>query len=186
MVSSVAENKRFFTDREFERAKQAQKLLHALGTPSSADLKHILKVNGIRNCPVTTTDIALAEKIFGPDIGTLKGKTTRQKPLPVVEDYIEIPPELLRDHQEVILAMDTMKVNGLHFLTTIYTIFLNSPKYHRFMSLNQWPKQLHPSTPPCGWSACDGFSGYPRRMHRRGCRAFAVSHRRSAPAPIRR
>jgi hypothetical protein len=48
-------------------------------------------MNMIKNNPVTTADVELAEKIFGPDIATLKGKTTRRKPVPVVEDYIDIP-----------------------------------------------------------------------------------------------
>ena len=47
-------------------------------------------MNAIANNPVTTDDINLAEKIFGRDIGAIKGKTTRRKPVPVVDDYIDI------------------------------------------------------------------------------------------------
>jgi hypothetical protein len=57
--------------------------------------------------------------VFGPDIGALKGKTTRQKPAPVVSDYVEIPKELIYNHQSVVLCMDGMKINGVPFLTTI-------------------------------------------------------------------
>jgi hypothetical protein len=49
----------------------------------------------------------------------LKGKTTRKKPLPVVSDYIDIPPELVSNHQNVTLCVDGMNINGLWFLTTI-------------------------------------------------------------------
>jgi hypothetical protein len=76
-------------------------------------------MNMIKNNPVTTADVKLAEKIFGPDIATLKGKTTRQKPVPVVEDYIDIPRELVAAQHDITLCMDGMKVNGLSFLTTI-------------------------------------------------------------------
>ena len=52
-------------------------------------------MNTIKNNPVTTEDLDIAKKIFGPDISSLKGKTTRRKPVPVIEDYIEIPRELI-------------------------------------------------------------------------------------------
>ena len=68
---------------------------------------------------MTTKDIELAEKIFGPDIGCLKGKSTRQNALHVVEDEIDIPKELTKSQQDVTLCIDGMKVNGLWFLTTI-------------------------------------------------------------------
>ncbi|KAG7373397.1 hypothetical protein IV203_034121 [Nitzschia inconspicua] len=73
----------------------------------------------IANNPVTTKDIELAERIFGQDISALKGKTTRPKPVHVVEDYIAIPPELIESQQQITLCIDAMKVNGLWFLTTI-------------------------------------------------------------------
>jgi hypothetical protein len=76
-------------------------------------------MNAIANNPVTTDDINLAEKIFGRDIGAIKGKTTRRKPVPVVDDYIEIPRELIASQYAVKLCVDLMNVNGLHFVTTI-------------------------------------------------------------------
>jgi hypothetical protein len=57
--------------------------------------------------------------VFGADIRALKSKTTRQKPAPVVSDYVEIPKQLVYNHQSVILCMDGMKSNGVPFLTTI-------------------------------------------------------------------
>jgi hypothetical protein len=51
-------------------------------------MKAIIRMNAIKNNPVTTEDIAMAEKICGPEISSLKGKTTRQKTTPVVEDYM--------------------------------------------------------------------------------------------------
>ena len=75
-------------------------------------------MNCIKNNPVMTEDIVIAEKIFGPDIGALKGKTTRRKPAPVLPDYIKIPRELIAAQQSVTLCLDVMKVNGAVFLTT--------------------------------------------------------------------
>jgi hypothetical protein len=108
-----------FTNRQVTLASKVRQIYHALGTPSVNDFKHIVKSNQIKNLPITTEDIDIAERIYGPDIGSLKGKTTRSKPAPVVSDYIEIPQELIDNHSNVILCMDVMKINGLSFLTTI-------------------------------------------------------------------
>jgi hypothetical protein len=48
--------------------------------PSTKDFLRIVARNQLPNCPITRDDILAAEDIFGPDIGSLKGKTTRRKP----------------------------------------------------------------------------------------------------------
>jgi hypothetical protein len=82
-------------------------------------------MNAIKVLPVTIGDMNLAEKIFGPDIGALNGKTTRFKPTSFASDYIEIPMVIMDNHHDVTLCMDTIKINGVYFLTTIsLNIFL--------------------------------------------------------------
>jgi hypothetical protein len=61
----------------------------------------------------------LSRKFFGPDIGTIKGETTRHTPIPVVADYLEIPPELITAQKHITLAINGMMVNSLYFLTSI-------------------------------------------------------------------
>ena len=98
MVQTVQENKHFYTPRQIERAKLARMLYQAIGFPSIQDYKAVIKMNVIKNCPVTLDDIIIAERVFGKDVSALKGKTTRSKPVPVVKDYIEIPMELKETH----------------------------------------------------------------------------------------
>ena len=57
----------------------ARKALQTIGTPTTKDLKAMRKMNLIKNSKITTADINLAEKAFGPDVGEIKGKTTRSK-----------------------------------------------------------------------------------------------------------
>jgi hypothetical protein len=118
-LETMDENKKFYTKRQFERAKRARELLYSLGYPSINDMKAIIQMNAIKNNPVTTEDVDIAEKIFGPDVATLKGKMTRCAPIPVIEDRIEIPRELITAQYSVTLCLDGMKVNDISFLTTI-------------------------------------------------------------------
>ena len=72
-----------YTQREVERAIRARRLYHALTAPDLRELKSFLRQNIMRNCPVTTEDVALAEAMFGKDIPTLKGKSTKTKSVPI-------------------------------------------------------------------------------------------------------
>jgi hypothetical protein len=56
---------------QFERAKEARKLYHIVGTPTMDNFKLLLWMNIIKNSPVTVEDINIAEKIFGPDVSSL-------------------------------------------------------------------------------------------------------------------
>ena len=68
-------------------------------------------MNMIHNNPVTTSDSELAEKIFGQDIGALKGKAVRRKPIAVVDDYFEIPKELIASQHAVKVCIHLINVN---------------------------------------------------------------------------
>ena len=118
-ISSVSENRKGYTQRQFADAKRARRLYHVIGCPTTENFKHILRQHLIKNCPVTVEDVNIAEKIFGPDIGTLKGKTTRRAPPRVKEDNIEVPPELKAQHRDLVLCIDLMFVNGIVVLTSI-------------------------------------------------------------------
>jgi hypothetical protein len=118
-LETVDENKKFYTKRQFKQAKQARELLYSLGYPSINDMTAIIQMNAIKNNPVTTEDVNISEKIFGPDAPTLKGKTTCHAPVPVIEERIEIARQLITTQYSVTLGLDGMKVNDISFLTTI-------------------------------------------------------------------
>jgi hypothetical protein len=119
LISTVAENRKGYTLHQFERAKEARKLYHIVGTPTMNNFKSLLRMNVIQNCPVTVEVVNISEKIFGPDMSSLKGKLTRRKPKPVRSDLIEIPNEIITKHHDIDLCMDAMYVNECGMLTAI-------------------------------------------------------------------
>jgi hypothetical protein len=59
-------------------AEMARKIQKKIGQPSTKTYINIVNKDLLKNCPVTETEIQNAEVIFGPNIGSPKGKTVRQ------------------------------------------------------------------------------------------------------------
>ena len=80
---------------------KARKLYYIMGCPKVQNFKHILRQNIIQNCPVTLDGMDRAKRIFGLDIGTMKGKTTRARPIPVKKEEIEVPAKLTDNNKKL-------------------------------------------------------------------------------------
>eukprot|EP00978_Attheya_sp_CCMP212_P042095 scaffold250959_cov49-Attheya_sp.AAC.1 len=80
LVNTVDDNKSKFSARDYSRAVVARRVQKTIGRPSTRDYLRIVEKNLLPNCPVTREDIKIAEAIFGPDVGSLKGKTVRRTP----------------------------------------------------------------------------------------------------------
>jgi hypothetical protein len=78
MLVTVESNKDGFTQRQFDNAKQARKIQNIIGRPSTKDFINIVNNNLLKNCPISDMDICNAEKIFGPNLVSLKGKTVHR------------------------------------------------------------------------------------------------------------
>ena len=94
-MNVVGDNLKYMSERQQQRAKNARKVFQAIGTPTTQDIKAMIRMNLIKNAKITTEDINLTEKAYGPDVGSIKAKTTRTSPTPVFSNIIDIPAELL-------------------------------------------------------------------------------------------
>jgi len=119
LVTTVADRKQQYSARDVKKAEEARRLQSIIGRPDTATFLQMIRRNEIPNCTVSADDIIAAEQIFGPDLGSLKGKTTRRAPTVVDTSLNPLPHSVLSRYGDVTLGIDIMHVNGLPFLVTI-------------------------------------------------------------------
>ena len=85
--------------------------------PGSCQLADVI-IKHFCNSPITKEDIQAADDIFGPNLGSLKGKTMRRPNPHVKMQTIGVPPDIMQIHRSVTLAIDIMFINKIPFLVT--------------------------------------------------------------------
>jgi hypothetical protein len=99
-------------------SSSARSLYEMIGRPSYQDFLRIVKNNLLPNISISVNDIMNAEKIFGKYLGSLQGRTIRERPEVVNASYINLPIKIIEIHGRVPLAMDIMNVDRMYFLIT--------------------------------------------------------------------
>jgi hypothetical protein len=102
LVNTVADNGNKYSQRDYFKAELARKIQTIIGRPSTKTFLSIVDKNLLPNCPVTRADIITAEQIFGPDVGSLKGKTVRRASSPVQSKHTNVPGTI------IVVLIDTM------------------------------------------------------------------------------
>ncbi len=115
MVATVDELGRNYTAREMKQMDEARQLYVIMGRPSKADFLKMIKRGKLLDNPVRMEDFNNAEKVYGKDLGVVKGKTVRVRPNRVVVDTETAAMEKLN----IVLAFDVMNFTGLSFLVTV-------------------------------------------------------------------
>ena len=112
LINTVDSIKNKYTVKEFSDACKARSIQDMIGRPSTKDFIKYVEGNMLPNCPINKLDIIRAEEILGPNLGSLKGKTTRKTPSRVIIMALDdLPDELLQQHKNVTLAIDIMLIN---------------------------------------------------------------------------
>ena len=119
LINTVSDNQYKYSNKSYSQAVLARKLQKVIGRPNTRDFIRILNTNALPNSPVTYHDVMTAENIFGPDIGSLKGKTVRQTPDTVEINKTAMPAGIYERYKNMVVAGDIMHVNGMTFLVTI-------------------------------------------------------------------
>jgi hypothetical protein len=100
------------TKRELSGADQARRLYVIMGRPSEESLELMIKKGKIINNLVTIMNFRDAKKVYGKDLGTIKGKTARQKAPHVLKEPNDDPEE----KQVIVLSVDIMNFGSTFFL----------------------------------------------------------------------
>ena len=117
-ITTVTENKQKYSQSDIKRADGVRALQKIIGHPTARHLSYLLDHHLIPNSPFTSHDVCRAEQIYGPDLGNLKGKTTRRNPPTVNHIIQQCPPTIIEQYGNIMLSADIMHVNGIPFFVT--------------------------------------------------------------------
>ena len=68
---------------------------------------------------MTVQDINIIIAIWGKDIFALKGETTRNKTIPVVEDFVQVPKEQIKHQRYITMTADIFLVDTIPLFLTL-------------------------------------------------------------------
>ena len=118
-LTTVDDNKTKFTKRDVKLAELARSIQNRIGRPSLRAYTNIIKNNLLPNIPISVKDILNAERIFGPNLGSIKGKTVRTKPNSINITEIDLPDDIKDLYGNVELSGDIMFINKIPFFVSI-------------------------------------------------------------------
>ena len=114
LVQTVKDNLQMFTKREIGQAHKAREMLGRMGFPSVKDA--IDMVSSGANYEITGKDFQVADAIWGKDMASMKGKTTRR-----ATNVANMEVKRFESQQQQILSVDIMFVEKLPFLVGVAT-----------------------------------------------------------------
>ena len=118
MNKTVSKRKDHYTQHKIETANQARRFQNIIMRPSNRELMDV-SIEHIANCPITRRAIHIAKDIYGPNLGSLKGKTV-QRTLPHLPSGVDaVPPDLFKRHPGVTITMDILFINNMPFLLSM-------------------------------------------------------------------
>ena len=118
LINTVSREVKLFSHRVRGGVSLAKRAYRLMGFPSRKDFKNMTRIMLISNFPIIPDYIAVANKIYGPNLHSLKFKIVRKQPTLVMTDYITLPPELIKQHGYVTVAIDVIYVKNMTFVVS--------------------------------------------------------------------
>ena len=105
-IQTVSGKQDYYTQREIGNADVARRFQNIIMRPSTRFMADTV-IKNMHNCPVTRRDLAVAEDIYGPNLGSLKGKTPSRTVKHVHGNTDPVPPDILKRHGHLSINMYT-------------------------------------------------------------------------------
>jgi hypothetical protein len=118
-VQTIRERYEGYTKREVMAARSAREAQAMMGHPTDREFRNMVRTNMIQNCPITVEAVDHSNKLFGPDLAGVRGRTVREKQAHVHVKYEQIPRSIMERFQNVAIAVDVMFVEGVPFLVSV-------------------------------------------------------------------
>jgi hypothetical protein len=122
---TVRDRESQFTKTEVDRAKGVRALKLRLGGASDADMMEFIRQSVAVGCPFTPEDVRRASVIYGPDVASLKGKTTNRGPSKATIIDLELGEKTAQT-----LYCDIFEVEGQPFVLCVM-----KPLNYRFVAI---------------------------------------------------
>jgi Reverse transcriptase (RNA-dependent DNA polymerase) len=115
MVVTVSEKMKKYSKRQVRQAELAREYQRKLGYASPGQLIKMIGQGQLAKSGITAQDVVRSVDIWGPDLGSLKGKTTSHK----AQLEEELPVVRTKQFESQTMYLDLMFVNGLPFLIAV-------------------------------------------------------------------
>ena len=124
-----------FSNKQVRRATSVDRIRQIM-CASEADMRLVSKGQVMPDANVTPEDLLITNKIFGPNLAGLKGRSTRPPSKPVNPSMEPISPSILANNSRVQVAIDIMFINKCRFLVS-YNKVLKYGTLHRLLDAKQ-------------------------------------------------
>ncbi len=74
-VNTVRQNFEGYTKKQVQQAEHTRRLMGMVASPSERNFQAMLRLNMLKDCPVTNDNIHNAHSIYGSDLASIRGKT---------------------------------------------------------------------------------------------------------------
>ncbi len=110
----MSERESKYSPYDVAQARKVREVMKQLGYPSTRDIIKMITKGMMINLPITAKDVIRSERIYGPDVASLKGKTVK-KGL-VKEDIIRVPRNMAKNQS---LFTDIFYWRGVAFMLSV-------------------------------------------------------------------